>query len=54
MKMKSLFKKDNIENAFVIELSNILKEIEFDDISSSQTTFYENNIISEKTPPNKK
>ena len=48
MKMKSLFKKDNIENAFVIELSNILKEIEFDDISSSQTTFYEKNIISEK------
>ena len=48
MKMKSLFKKDKIENAFVIELSNILKDINFDDISSSQTTFYEKNIINEK------
>ena len=48
MKMKSLFRKDKIENAFVIELSNILKDINFDDISSSQTTFYEKNIINEK------
>ena len=48
MKIKSLFRKDNIENAFVIELSNILKDIDFDDISASQTTFYEKNIISEK------
>ena len=35
----SLARKDKIENAFVIELSNILKDINFDDISSSQTTF---------------
>ena len=48
MKMKSLFRKDKIENAFVIELSNILKDINFDDISSSQTTFYQKNIINEK------
>ena len=48
MKMKSLFRKDKIENAFVIELSNILKDINFEDISSSQTTFYEQNIINEK------
>ena len=48
MKMKSLFRKDKIENAFVIELSNILKDINFDDISSSQTTFYKKNIINEK------
>ena len=48
MKMKSLFRKDKLENAFVIELSNILKDINFDDISSSQTTFYEKNIINEK------
>ncbi len=48
MKMKSLFRKDKIESAFVIELSNILKDINFDDISSSQTTFYEKNIINEK------
>ena len=48
MKIKSLFRKDKIENAFVIELSNILKDINFDDISSSQTTFYEKNIINEK------
>ncbi len=48
MKIKSLFRKDNIENAFVIELSNILKDIDFDDISASQTTFYKKNIINEK------
>ena len=48
MKMKSLFRKDNIENAFVTELSNILKDIDFDNISASQKTFYEKNIINEK------
>ena len=48
MKMKSLFRKDKIENAFIIELSNILKDINFDDISSNQTTFYKNNVINEK------
>ncbi len=48
MKMKSLFRKDKIENAFVIELSNILKNINFDDIASSQTKFYEKNIVNEK------
>ena len=39
MKMKSLFRKDNIENAFVTELSNILKDINFDNISQVKKHF---------------
>ena len=37
-----------LEDAFKIELSNILKDINFDDIPASQTTFYNENIINEK------
>ena len=48
MKMKKLFEKDKIENAFTEELSNILKNIDFGEIAPDQTTFYEKNIKYEK------
>ena len=47
-KIKKSFKRDKIENAFKDELSNILKNINEDDISSDQISFYRNNIIVKK------
>ncbi len=46
-RLKNSFKEENIENAFRKELSNILSEIEFDEVPSNYSTFYKNNIISE-------
>ncbi len=46
-KIKSLMIKDNIGNAYNVELSRMLKKIEFESVPSEYTTFYNKNIISE-------
>jgi len=46
-KLKRYMKDDEIENAFYLELSKILKEIKIDDIPSDHTTFYEKNLIND-------
>ena len=40
-------KDDEIDNAFYLELSKILKEIKIDDVPSDHTTFYEKNLIND-------
>tara|TARA_B100000686_G_scaffold38796_1_gene40167 strand:- start:547 stop:2295 length:1749 start_codon:yes stop_codon:yes gene_type:complete len=47
-KLKELFIKDQIENAFNIELSKILKDINTVDITSEYSLFYEKNLLAEK------
>ena len=44
-KLKKYMKDDEINNAFYLELSKILKEIKIEDIPSDHTTFYEKNVI---------
>tara|TARA_Y100001935_G_C17298838_1_gene507864 strand:+ start:40 stop:1782 length:1743 start_codon:yes stop_codon:yes gene_type:complete len=46
-KLKKYMKDDEINNAFYLELSKILKEIKIEDIPSDHTTFYEKNVINE-------
>ena len=46
-KLKKYMKDDEINNAFYLELSKILKEIKIEDIPSDHTTFYEKNVIKE-------
>tara|TARA_Y100001970_G_scaffold272898_1_gene370166 strand:- start:4927 stop:6678 length:1752 start_codon:yes stop_codon:yes gene_type:complete len=45
-KLKNSFNEDNIQDAFKEELSKILSKIEFDEVPSNYSTFYNNNIIS--------
>ena len=52
-KLKNSLIKDDIGNAFKIELSNELKKLDEINISSDLTSFYENNIISNNTKPKK-
>ena len=40
--------EDEIEDAFKIELSNILKEIKFDEVPAEYTTFYNENILNDE------
>ena len=47
--LKDLFIKDKINNAFNYELSNILKEINEEDIPSNYTKFYKEFVGGEKT-----
>jgi hypothetical protein len=46
--LKNSFKNDGIENAFNMELSAFLKNIEKDKVPSNFTTFYEKNLGSEE------
>ena len=46
-KLKRYMKDDEIDNAFYLELSKILKEIKIDDVPSDHTTFYEKNLIND-------
>ena len=46
-KLKKNMKDDEINNAFYLELSKILKEIKIEDIPSDHTTFYEKNVIND-------
>jgi len=46
-KLKKYMKDDEINNAFYLELSKILKEIKIEDIPSDHTTFYEKNVIND-------
>ena len=46
--IKKLMIEDEIEYAFEIELSNILKEIKFDDVPAEYTTFYNENILNDE------
>ncbi len=47
--LKSLFKKDDLNNAFYIKLSNILLSIDENKIKPDLLSFYNNNIINEVT-----
>tara|TARA_Y100000590_G_scaffold306621_1_gene346042 strand:+ start:173 stop:1936 length:1764 start_codon:yes stop_codon:yes gene_type:complete len=47
--LKKLFKDDNLENAFYLELSKVLNEIDSSKITSDFTSFYETNLINEVT-----
>ena len=47
-KIKKLMIEDEIEDAFKIELSNILKEIKFDEVPAEYTTFYNENILNDE------
>ncbi len=47
--LKSLFKKDDLNNAFYIKLSNILLSIDETKIKPDLLSFYNNNIINEVT-----
>ena len=47
--LKSLFKKDDLNNAFYIKLSNILLSIDETKIKPDLLSFYNNNIINEET-----
>ena len=46
-KLKRYMKDDEIDNAFYLELSKILKEIKIDDVPPDHTTFYEKNLIND-------
>ena len=46
-KLKESFVSDGFENIFRDELSEILKQIEYVDVPSNYSTFYENNLITE-------
>ena len=46
-KLKRYMKDDEIDNAFYLELSKILKEIKIDDVPSDHTTFYKKNLIND-------
>ena len=48
-KLKKYMKDDEIDNAFYLELSKILKKIKIDDVPSDHTTFYEKNLINDIT-----
>ena len=52
-KLKNSFIKDEIGNAFSVELSNELKKIELDNLSSNFSSFYEKNIILDEKKPQK-
>tara|TARA_B100002052_G_C15868773_1_gene593588 strand:- start:488 stop:2251 length:1764 start_codon:yes stop_codon:yes gene_type:complete len=47
--LKKLFENDDLGNAFYIELSKILSEMESAKITSDFTSFYESNIINEES-----
>ena len=47
--LKSLFEEDKINNAFKYELSNILNEIDEEDVPSNHTNFYKEFVGGEKT-----
>ena len=47
--LKKLFENDDLGNAFYIELSKILSEIDSAKITSDFTSFYESNIINEES-----
>tara|TARA_B100000029_G_scaffold286030_1_gene279797 strand:+ start:144 stop:1901 length:1758 start_codon:yes stop_codon:yes gene_type:complete len=51
--LKESFEKDDISDAFTENLSNILSEIEKENVPSDLTTFYEANLISEDVKSNK-
>ncbi len=46
LKIKNSFLSENLENSFKEKLSEILKEIKFEDVSSNYKTFYKKNINS--------
>ena len=52
-KLKKSMQKDLIGNSFNIELSNILKQIDAEDVPSQYSTFYEKNIIPVGLPSKK-
>ena len=52
-KLKKSMQKDLIGNSFNIELSNILKQIDAEDVPSQYSTFYEKNIIPAGLPSKK-
>lgn len=47
-KIKKLMIEDEIDNAFKIELSNILAKIEFNEVPAEYTTFYNENILNDE------
>ena len=47
--LKNSFKNEDIENAFVVELRTLLKEIEKEEVPSNFTLFYDNHIDEDKT-----
>jgi len=51
-KLKKLFIDDGIENAFNEKLSKILNTIEFEQVPSNYSTFYQKNLISKKEKKN--
>ncbi len=46
-RLKNSFNEDNIDNAFDLELSNILSKIDIDDVPANFSTFYKKNLINE-------
>ena len=52
-KLKESFVSDGLKNIFAEELSKILKEIQYDDVPSNYSTFYEDNLITEQNKQKK-
>ena len=52
-KLKNSFINDNIGNALNEELSKILNKLNVENVPSNYSTFYENNLISQKTKKTK-
>ena len=52
-KLKNSFINDNIGSAFNEELSKILNKLNIENVPSNYSTFYENNLISQKTKKTK-
>jgi len=46
-RLKNSFIEDNIDNAFDLELSNILSKIDIEDVPANFSTFYKKNLINE-------
>ena len=47
-KLKESFSNDAIPNAFNVELSKVLKEIQIEDVPANYSEFFEKNLIAEK------
>ena len=52
-KLKESFVSDGLENIFTEELSKILKAIQYNDVPSNYSTFYEKNLITEQNQQKK-
>ena len=52
-KLKESFVSDGFENIFSVELSKILKQIEYVDVPSNYSTFYNSNLIADQNKQKK-